>query len=462
MIHTYKQNGFNIILDIASGAIHSADDAAYDAVCIYEEAGHQETGRRIKEKYRDLSDDEISELLSDIEALIARGKLFSPDVDPEVFDKAEQRPVKALCLNVSHACDMTCAYCFANRGGYTKDGELMSFETGKRAIDVLVQNSGGRKTLDVDFFGGEPLLNWGVVKGIVGYARSVEKECGKKFRFTLTTNGTKIDDDVISFTNREMHNVVLSVDGRPGTNDAFRKLSGGAGSYSDVVPKIQRLVQARRNKDYYIRSTYTKANLDFSGDVLHLADLGFTELSSEPVVSETGRPYSLTMSDLPELQKQYEILAVEMLRRSRIGKGFSFYHFRMDLTGGPCVHKRTAGCGVGTEYLAVAPGGSIYPCHQFVGEEGFLIGDVWGGIRNGGLRREFGRSNIHNREVCKGCWARYYCSGGCAANAYYASGSIGGVYELGCELLKKRVECAIMMKVSAAADKSTKHGTGPD
>ena len=448
MIHAYKLNGFNIVLDIASGAIHSVDNVAYDAIYFYEKAGRAEAGRCIKEKYKELADDEVEELLSDIEALIVKGKLFSPDVIPKAVEKAEIKPLKALCLNMSHACDMACEYCFANRGGYTQDGDFMSFKTGKRAIDFLVQNSGSRKNLDVDFFGGEPLLNWSVIKEIVGYARNAEKENGKKFRFTLTTNGIKIDDDVISFTNQEMHNVVLSIDGRPETHDAFRKLHSGEGSYSEVVPKIRRLVQARRNKGYYIRSTYTKANLDFSNDVLHVANLGFTELSSEPVVSKPGRPYSLTMSDLPELQKQYEILAIEMLRRSGTGKGFSFYHFLLDLTRGPCLHKRIAGCGVGTEYLAVTPSGDIYPCHQFVGEESFLMGDVWGGIRKKELQREFSRNSIHNCEECKVCWARYYCSGGCAANAFNATGSIRGIYELGCELLKKRVECTIMMKAA--------------
>jgi len=341
---------------------------------------------------------------------------------------------------------MSCDYCFAGKGGYGGDTALMSLETGKRAVDFLISNSEGRKNLDIDFFGGEPLLNWDVVKQIVGYARSIEGDAGKNIRFTLTTNGLLIDDDVIEFTGRDMHNVVLSLDGRQETNDAMRKLPGGKGSYSDVVPKIKRLVEAR-GKGYYIRGTFTRANLDFVEDILHIADLGFTELSMEPVVAKPGSKHAFTADDLEVIRGQYELLASQMLMRKKQGRGFRFYHFNLDLAGGPCIHKRVAGCGVGTAYLAVTPDGALYPCHQFVGDERFIMGDVWTGVRSGGLQDEFAGNNIYTRESCRGCWARMYCSGGCSANAYYSSGDAGGVYGPGCEMFKKRMECAIMMKV---------------
>jgi len=324
----------------------------------------------------------------------------------------------------------------------------MSLETGKHAIDFLVESSGLRKNLDVDFFGGEPLLNIDVVKGIVLYAREVERTIDKKFRFTLTTNALLIDDDVIDFTNKEIYNVVLSLDGRPEIHDAMRKLPGGSGSYADAAAKIRKLVDTRRGKGYYIRGTFTSENKDFVNDILHIADLGFKELSMEPVVTKENEPYGFTAEDLPELYAQYEKLAVEMLNREKLGKGFNFYHYTLNFAEGPCVHKRIAGCGVGTEYLAVTPSGELYPCHQFVGDKRFLMGDVRHGVVNTDLRREFSQCSIYSRKECRDCWARFYCSGGCAANAFYDSGSIGGVCELGCELFKKRIECAIMMNVA--------------
>ena len=454
MIHCYKLNGFNIVLDIESGSIHSVDDIAYDAICIYERGGENAVYERIREKYTDLPEDELDELVSDIDVLIRGGKLFSPDIRgirgarADATGAAGGMTLKALCLNVSHVCNMTCSYCFAGSGKYGGGGELMPFETGKRAIDFLVENSGGRVNLDVDFFGGEPLLNWGVVKEIVAYARGIENVIGKKFRFTLTTNGLLIDDDVIDFTNREMRNVVLSLDGRPKTHDAMRKLCDGGGSYHEVVPKFKKLVEARGNRDYYIRGTFTRDNPDFVSDITHIAELGFTELSMEPVVAERGAPYALTMDDLPWICGQYETLAIEMLKREKEGRGFTFYHYKLDLTGGPCLYKRAAGCGVGVSYLAVTPRGELYPCHQFVGSEGFLLGDIWRGPVNKQTGDEFIRRNADSRSECRKCWARLYCSGGCAANAYNAAGSVGGVYELGCEMFKKRIECAIMMKAA--------------
>jgi len=448
MIHCYKLGGLNIVLDVASGSIHSVDEVAYDAISMYEAEGEGGTKVRLREMYPQLADAEITELFNDIRQLKRRGKLFSPDIFENAAVRARKPTLKALCLNVSHVCNMTCGYCFAGRGEYGGETGLMSLGTGKRAIDFLIQSSVGRKTLDVDFFGGEPLLNWDVVKGIVEYARKTEQGSGKKFRFTLTTNGLLIDDDVINFTSREMHNVVLSLDGRQDTNDALRKLPDGKGSYVDVVPKLKRLVESRRGKGYYIRSTFTRRNLEFVSDILHIADLGFRELSMEPVVARHGSPYELLMEDLPAINRQYETLAIEMMRRQKAGRGFTFYHYTIDLAGGPCIHKRVAGCGVGNEYMAVTPSGELYPCHQFVGDKNFLIGDVWRGVGSRKLQEEFLSANIYTRSECKGCWARMYCSGGCAANAYNASGSVGGIYELGCEMFKKRVECAIMMKTS--------------
>ena len=449
MIHAYKLAGFNIILDIASGSIHSVDDVAYDAICMYEKHSRDETLNYINEKHCELDGSEVISLFEEIDELKRRKKLFSADTFADVPAKTRKAPLKALCMNVSHLCNMTCSYCIAGSGEYGGGG-LMPFETGKCAIDFLVKNSAGQKNLDVDFFGGEPLLNWDVVRKIVEYARSIEDGSGKSFRFTLTTNGLLVDEDVIDFTCREMRNVVLSLDGRPEINDAARKLRNGDGSYAEIVPKIKKLVEARHGKDYYIRGTYTCDNLDFANDVLHIADLGFTELSMEPVVAGSGSPQRLTANNLPQICEQYEHLAMEMLERKKAGRGFTFYHFKLDLKGGPCIYKRIAGCGVGTEYLAVTPAGELYPCHQFVGNKEFLMGDLWRGVTNEKLRDEFGDCNIYSRDECSACWARMYCSGGCAANAYHDSGAIGGVYELGCEIFKKRIECAIMLKVADA------------
>jgi len=480
-LHCYKLCGYNIVLDIASGSIHCVDDVAYDVIRAYElildGKDRNVLVSRVLSYHPKLTEGDILEVIDDIEALRKRGKLFSPDNYANVAAANNNVPLKALCMNVSHACNMSCAYCFAGRGEYgSSDGhvsdvesginnegdkKLMSLETGIRAIDFLVKNSGDRKTLDVDFFGGEPLLNWDVIKGIVKYAREVERSCGKRFRFTLTTNALLIDDDVISFTNNQMHNVVLSLDGRPETHDAMRKLPGGKDSYADVIDNIKKLVEARRGKGYYIRGTFTRENKDFVNDILHIADLGFKEISMEPVVKQARDSsiakliqndiYNFTLEDLPELCAQYETLAIEMLRRDKIGTGFNFYHFNLDLTGGPCVYKRIAGCGVGTEYLAVTPSGTLYPCHQFIGDEKFVMGDVWKGISNTGLRAQFSRCSIYSRSECQNCWARFYCSGGCAANAYHDCGSISGIYETGCELFKKRIECAIMMHVAGTS-----------
>jgi len=463
MIHCYKHCGYNIVLDIASGSIHSVDAVTYDVILSYElilDGKKPEVLiNRIMEKHPNVTESDIRAIIIDIEMLRNRGKLFSADeYSVSVGVTAPGHPqLTALCLNVSHVCNMTCTYCFAGKGEYSagensNETKLMSLETGKQAIDFLVRSSGTKRNLDIDFFGGEPLLNWEVVKEIVAYAREVEKKVDKRIRFTLTTNGLLIDDEVISFVNKEIYNVVLSLDGRPETHDAMRKINSdneNKGSYSEVLPKIKKLVETRRHKGYYIRGTFTRENMDFTQDILHLADLGFTELSLEPAVTKRGDSLGFTKQDLPELFRQYDMLAVEMLRRKSLNKGFNFYHYMLDLTDGPCIHKRIAGCGVGTEYLAVTPSGELYPCHQFVGDNRFLMGNVKSGVLNKKLHDDFAACNIYSRSECKNCWARYYCSGGCVANAYYASGSINGIYDIGCEVLKRRIENAIMMKVGA-------------
>ena len=390
------------------------------------------------------------ECIDDVTALKEAGKLFTQDTYAGMaFDfKKKSNDIKALCLHVAHTCNLNCSYCFASQGKYHGDRALMSFEVGKQALDFLVAHSGKRRNLEVDFFGGEPLMNWNVVKQLVAYARSIEKEAGKNFRFTLTTNGVLVDDEVIEFANKEMHNVVMSIDGRKEVHDRFRVNYAGQGSYDTIIPKFQKFAKARGERDYYVRGTYTHHNTDFTKDILHMADLGFTQLSMEPVVCAPDDPCALTEEDLPVLFEQYEELAKEMIRREKDGKPITFYHYMIDLNHGPCIYKRIAGCGSGTEYLAVTPWGDLYPCHQFVGDEKYLMGNVWDGVTNTEMRDEFKCCNVYARKDCDDCWARLYCSGGCAANAYHATGSIQGTYEYGCKLFRKRMECAIMMQVA--------------
>ena len=456
MIHAYQLNGCNIVLDVYSGAVHLVDEIAFEVIKAVDAGTPREEIVRDNAARFGVSAEEITELLAEIDELAAAGKLFTKDIYADkAFDyKNRSTVVKALCLHVAHTCNLTCNYCFAAQGKFHGDRALMSFEVGKRALDFLVENSGTRKNLEVDFFGGEPLMNWDVVKRLVAYARSIEKEAGKNFRFTLTTNGVLIDDDVIAFANKEMHNVVLSLDGRPAVHDKLRRTVGGKGSYDLIVPKFQKLVESRGGKGYYMRGTFTHDNVDFTEDIFHMADLGFDQLSMEPVVCAPDEPWALTEEDLPKVKEQYEILAKEMLRRDREGKGFTFYHYMIDLTGGPCIYKRISGCGSGTEYMAVTPWGALYPCHQFVGDEKYLLGNVFDGVTNTDLRDEFKLCNAYARPDCKDCWARLYCSGGCAANAYHATGSIRGIYEYGCELFRKRMECAIMIKAVQAMEKN--------
>jgi uncharacterized protein len=455
MVHQYKLNGYNIVLDTCSGSVHSVDDVAYDIIALYKEQTADEIVAQMLEKYGgrpDVNETEIRACIEDVAALEEAGKLYTPDVfEPMAFDfKNRSMVVKALCLHVAHTCNLNCAYCFASQGKYHGDRALMSFEVGKQALDFLIAHSGSRVNLEVDFFGGEPLMNWDVVKQLVAYARTQEAPHNKKFRFTLTTNGMLIDDDVIDFANKEMHNVVLSLDGRKEIHDRLRVDYAGNGSYDRIVPKFKKLVESRQGQEYYMRGTFTHANPDFTKDVLHMADLGFTELSMEPVVCDPSDPAALTEEDLPIVLEQYEILAKEMLKREKEGRGFTFYHYMLDLTGGPCIYKRISGCGSGTEYMAVTPWGDLYPCHQFVGEEAYKLGDIWNGVTNTAVRDEFKTCNAYARPECADCWAKLYCSGGCAANAFHATGSIRGVYEYGCKLFCKRIECAIMMKVAQA------------
>ena len=456
MIHQYKLNGYNIVLDVYSGSVHLVDEVAYDIIALYETTPREAIVAQILAKYghrADVDQGEVLACLEDIDALKAAGKLFSQDLWKDVEQEAFQhtKPVlKALCLHVAHTCNLNCQYCFAAQGRYHGDRALMPFEVGKQALDFLIQNSGSRVNLEVDFFGGEPLMNWQVVKDLVAYARSQEAAHHKHFRFTLTTNGVLLDDEVTEFCNREMHNVVLSLDGRKEVHDRLRKNYAGQGSYDLIVPKFQRFVQQRGDRDYYIRGTFTHENTDFTNDIFHMADLGFTELSMEPVVSPPGEPWALTEEDLPVLFEQYETLAREMLKREEEGRPFTFYHYMLDLEGGPCLHKRMSGCGSGTEYLAVTPWGELFPCHQFVNDPAYSMGDVWKGVTNTTMGEKFHRCNVVANPACRDCWARLYCAGGCAANAYHASGDINGTYEYGCELFKKRIECAIMIKAAQA------------
>ena len=451
-------------MDVNSGSVHSVDALLYDAVEVLAKIVPD------MEKPMSLTDDQkkavrealvckysaedIEDALSDIQELIDAEELFAADIykDYVIDFKKRQTVVKALCLHIAHDCNLACKYCFAEEGEYHGRRALMSFEVGKKALDFLIANSGNRINLEVDFFGGEPLMNWNVVKQLVEYGRSQEKEHNKKFRFTLTTNGVLLNDEIMEFCNREMSNVVLSLDGRPEVNDRMRPFRNGKGSYELIVPKFQKFAKSRGEKDYFVRGTFTRNNLDFGNDVLHYADLGFEKLSMEPVVAAPEEPYSIREEDLPQIMDEYDRLAKEFVKRQKEGRGFKFFHFMLDLSQGPCVAKRLSGCGSGTEYLAVTPWGDLYPCHQFVGNEEFLLGNVDTGVVNTKVRDEFKLCNVYAKEKCKNCFARFYCSGGCAANSFNFYGSITDAYDIGCEMQKKRIECAIMIRAALAED----------
>lgn len=464
MIHQYINNGFHIIMDVNSGSVHSVDPVMYDAVEIVAERVPElaepqplpaEVAEEVKERLSPTyGEAEVLEVLEEIQYLIDAEELLTTDQyhDYVVDFKKRKTVVKALCLHIAHDCNLACQYCFAEEGEYHGRRALMSFEVGKKALDFLIANSGNRRNLEVDFFGGEPLMNWEVVKQLVEYGRSKEKEYNKNFRFTMTTNGVLLNDEIMEYCNREMSNVVLSLDGRKEVNDKMRPFRGGKGSYDLIVPKFQKFAEMRGDKDYYVRGTFTRHNLDFSKDVMEFADLGFRSMSIEPVVAAPEEEYAIREEDLPQIMEEYDRLAEEYLKRKKEGRGFNFFHFNIDLNQGPCVAKRLSGCGSGTEYLAVTPWGDLYPCHQFVGQEEFLLGNVDTGVTNERIRDEFKLCNVYAKDKCRDCFARFYCSGGCAANSYNFHGSITDAYDIGCAMQKKRIECAIMLKAALAED----------
>ena len=452
MIHRYKNNGYNIVLDVNSGSVHVVDELVYDIIGLLDQGKQEnEIQEELKNTYKE---DDIRTACKEIQELKDAGMLFTEDIYRNAIEHFKEREtvVKALCLHIAHDCNLACRYCFAEEGEYHGRRAMMSYEVGKQALDFLIANSGNRKNLEVDSFGGEPLMNWDVVKKLVEYGREQEKLHNKNFRFTLTTNGVLLNDEIMEFANKEMANVVLSIDGRKEVHDFMRPFRKGAGSYDLVVPKFQKFAESRGEKSYYARGTFTRHNLDFAEDVLHLADLGFDQISVEPVVADEKEEYALQWEDVPKICEEYDKLAKEMIKRKKEGRGFNFFHFMIDLTGGPCVYKRLSGCGSGTEYLAVTPWGDLYPCHQFVGEEKFLMGNVWDGVKRTDICKEFKDCNVYAKEKCQNCFAKFYCSGGCAANSYNFHGAINDVYELGCELQRKRVECAIMLKAAEAAE----------
>lgn len=451
MVHQYKNNGYNIVLDVNSGSVHVVDDVVYDVIPLFETNTAKEIREQLSERYRE---EDISEAIAEVEELKESEVLFTEDIYEKYIKdfKERQTVVKALCLHIAHDCNLACRYCFAEEGEYHGRRAFMSLEVGKKALDFLIEHSGNRRNLEVDFFGGEPLMNFGVVKQLVEYGREQEKLHNKKFRFTITTNGVLLNDEIMEFCNKEMGNVVLSIDGRKEVNDYMRPFRNKKGSYDLIVPKFKKFAESRNQDRYYVRGTFTHENLDFSNDVLHLADLGFRQISVEPVVSLPEEEYAIREEDIDKICKEYDKLAVEMLQREKEGRWFNFFHFMIDLEGGPCVAKRLSGCGSGTEYLAVTPWGDLYPCHQFVGEEEYLLGNVFDGIKKEEIRDEFKHCNVYAKEKCRDCFAKFYCSGGCAANSYKFHGSINDAYDIGCKLQRKRIECAIMMKAARAEE----------
>ena len=441
-----------MVLDVNSGSVHVVDDVTYDVLSLLDQGKQEEEIQEaLKDRY---PAQEIHDAAQECQELKEAEMLFTDDVYEGAIEMFAERPtvVKALCLHIAHDCNLACRYCFAEEGEYHGRRALMSLEVGKKALDFLIANSGSRRNLEVDFFGGEPLMNWQVVKDLVAYGREQEKIHNKNFRFTLTTNGVLLDDEVMEFCNKEMGNVVLSIDGRKEVHDFMRPFRKGAGSYDLIVPKFQKFAESRNQDNYYVRGTFTHYNLDFAADVLHLADLGFKQISVEPVVAPPTEDYAIREEDLPIIFEQYDLLAKEMIKRHKEGRGFNFFHFMIDLTGGPCVYKRLSGCGSGTEYLAVTPWGDFYPCHQFVGNEEFLLGNVDEGIVRTDLTCDFKKCNVYSKKECSSCFARFYCSGGCAANSYNFTGKINDVYEIGCKMQQKRIECALMIKAALAEE----------
>ncbi len=460
VVHQYQNNGYHIVLDVNSGSVHVVDALVYELIALIGERGEkggwspEELAAEAEQNHLPGSREEIEEAIREIQQLQEAGQLYTADIYEDYIEEFQHREtvVKALCLHIAHDCNLACRYCFAEEGEYHGRRAMMSFETGKKALDFLVKASGSRINLEVDFFGGEPLMNWQVVKDLVAYGRSLEEPYHKKFRFTLTTNGVLLKDEIMDFLNQEMSNVVLSIDGRKEVNDRMRPHRGGQGSYEEILPAFRKLAESRDQMNYYVRGTFTRHNMDFSRDVLHLADQGFEQISVEPVVAEEGEEYALRPEDLETLMAEYDRLAVALLERRKEGRPVNFFHFMIDLSGGPCVAKRLTGCGSGTEYLAVTPWGDLYPCHQFVGKEEFLLGNVDEGILRSDLVDNFRSCNVYSKEKCRNCFAKFYCSGGCAANSYNFHNSLDNTYDLGCELQKKRIECAIMMQAAMAEE----------
>lgn len=445
MIHKFKQGGMYFALDVNSGAIHVLDALSYELIDASLESDSQTLYAQLPDDLKNVySVNDVEECFNEIKELSSDGQLNTDDRYLDDFTKFEKKPVvKAMCLHIAHDCNIRCQYCFASQGDFKGERSMMSLEVGKKALKYLCENSGSRKNLEVDFFGGEPLMNFEVVKSLVDYGRSLESEYNKRFRFTLTTNGVLLTDEIIDYANEHMENVVLSIDGRREVNDRMRYTISGGGTYDLIIPKFKKLVEKRGDKTYYVRGTFTKFNTDFAKDVIHMADLGFKLTSVEPVVTTPNMPYALSESDLETINGQYEALAEELLARQGTDKEFKFFHFLMDLNQGPCAIKRISGCGAGTEYLAVTPEGDLYPCHQFVGDERFKIGDVDHGVQNKELVSTFNQTHVYTKEACKSCWAKFYCSGGCHANAFNFNDSLLVPYSLGCEMEKKRIECSI-------------------
>lgn len=456
MIHKFSMNGYNIVLDVNGGAVHVLDDVAYDLLDFYKEKSKEEILEILKSKYQE---EKINEAYEEILNLEKEGLLYTEDTYQYHPSFVHREPVvKALCLNVAHDCNLKCKYCFAAQGDFGGEKELMSFEVGKAAIDYLIGNSGSRKNLEIDFFGGEPLMNFEVVKQLVDYGRSVEKDYNKNIRFTITTNGVLLNDEIIDYINENMHNVVLSLDGRKEVNDNMRPTLNDKGSYDITLPRFKKLVEKRaKDKYYYIRGTFTRDNLDFSKDVMHFADLGFKLTSVEPVVGDESNPYALREEDLPKIFEEYEKFAVEYADRQLQGDGFKFFHFMIDLNQGPCVIKRITGCGAGNEYLSVTPNGDIYPCHQFVGNEEFKMANIFDEeiVLPENLKNMFREAHVYTKEECKQCWNKFYCSGGCHANAINFNNDISKPYELGCEMQRKRTECSIMIQAKLMLEGAT-------
>ena len=459
MIHKYKLNGYNIVLDVNSGAVHVVDELTYDLLDNVQPPFEDVCPEKVVKKLsRFYNEEDIKSCYEEVKELYKQELLFTEDTYEELSKVAITSPIKAMCLNIAHDCNLRCAYCFASTGDFGKGRKLMSYETGKKALDFLIEQSKGRVNLEVDFFGGEPLMNFDVVKKLVEYGRSREKEAKKNFRFTITTNGLLLDDDKIDFINKEMNNVVLSIDGRKEVNDKLRVRVDGTGCYDKIVPLYKKLVEKRGDKEYYVRGTFTKYNQDFSDDVFALLDEGFDQISVEPVVGDPSDPYALTEKELPQIFREYDRLSKRILDYEKTGKKFNFFHFMIDLDQGPCAIKRMRGCGCGNEYVAVTPDGDIYPCHQFVGMDDYKMGNVENGTFNPEMKKEFAAAHIYTKPDCRECWARFYCSGGCNANNYEHMGDILKSYKIACELEKKRLECAIMLKV-ARLDKDSEEET---